>query len=388
MKTLQELNLRGKRVFVRCDYDVPMKNGKVTNTYRVDKSLSTIKYILKQKPKQLILAAHAGRPKGVDASVSLAPIAKLLTKLLKKTVYLQEDILSTPNPSQHIVLLENLRFHPEEKENKPAFAKQLANYCDVYVNNAFAVSHRKHASMVGIPKYVKQKTMGLTVQTELENVHLNHKKPIVAIFGAAKLDKLPVLKQLLTKVDKVLLCGGVVFTFLRAAGIEIGKSLVEDDMVPTAKQLLKKYSSKIVFPTDFTGCALSKFKTLDSLNAIKKRSVIQTVDFDAIPKSLACFDVGPKSVTLFKAVLSNAKTVVWNGPLGYFELKPFDKSTNAIIAFIAQQKLTCIVGGGDTASAVLKTKYADKITHISTGGGASLELLAGKKLPAISVLEK
>ena len=387
VKTINKLNLSGKRVFIRCDFNIPIKNGKITDNYRILNALPTIKYVLKQKPKQIILASHLGRPKpgaGKENDVySLAVVAKELSKLLKKTVELHTVIDAPTNPKQKIVLLENLRFFSGEKKGELKFAKQLATHADVYINDAFGTAHRKDASVYALAKLLPH-AGGLLLEKEVKNVHLNHKKPIVAIFGSAKIaDKLPLFKKLLTKVDKLILGGGVVFTFMKAANMEVGQSLVEEEMTGEAKKLLKKYSSKIIFPTDFAVASKAKFRGKIKVDA----KDITLVDFDAIPKSKAAFDVGSKSVKLFSAVLARSKTVIWNGPLGVFEVKPFDRATNTIIKFLADNKLTVIIGGGDTASAVRKTKYADKMTHISTGGGASLELLAGNKLPAIEVLK-
>ncbi|MCF7798347.1 phosphoglycerate kinase [Candidatus Woesearchaeota archaeon] len=387
MKTIKQLKLTGKRVFIRCDFNVPLKNGKVTDNYRLLNALLTIKYVLKQKPQQIILASHLGRPDSKSrtnlAEFSLAPVAKELSKLLKRTIELHPIIDAPTNPKQKIVLLENLRFYDGEKKGDIKFAKQLAKHADVYIDDAFGTMHRKDASVYALPKLLPH-AAGLLVEQEIKNVHLNHKKPLVAIFGAAKIsDKLPLFKKLLAKVDKLILGGGVVFTFMRAADIAVGHSLVEEDMIPEAKKLLKKYGAKIIFPTDFAVATPAHFKGKTKID--KKQITI--VDFAEIPKTKAAYDVGSKSVKLFSAVLGSAKTVVWNGPLGVFEVKPFDKGTNTIIKFLAEHNMTTIIGGGDTASAVHKTNYAEKMTHISTGGGASLELLAGNKLPAIEVLK-
>jgi len=388
MKSLQELSLTGKRVFIRCDFNVPLRNGVITDAYRLLCALPTIRYVLKQKPKQIILASHLGRPKlGSAADVqaySLAPIAKELSKLLKKIVELHSIIDAPIESTNKIILLENLRFYKGEQQGSVAFAKQLAQHADVYINDAFGTAHRKDASVYALAKLLPH-APGLLMQKELAYVHLHHTTPIVALFGAAKIsDKLPLLKKLLARVDKLILGGGVVFTFMQAADMEVGKSLVEPTMVAQAKKLLDQYGHKIVFPTDFVVHSPSKLR-------LKKRilrSDTSIVSFDAIPKTKAAYDVGPKSVLLFSAVLSSARTVIWNGPLGLFEVKPFDASTRAIAKHLASQKrLTTIIGGGDTASAIRKTLYAAKMTHISTGGGASLLLLTGSHLPALTALD-
>lgn len=393
IKTLNQLKLAGKRVFLRVDFNVPLKGRKITDDLRIQNALPTIKAILKQKPQQLIIGTHLGRPEPGKGAVglepySLVPVAQHLCKLLKKKVYFHANALAPIESTDTIILLENLRYYEGEKKGSLSFAKELAQHADIYVDDAFGTAHRKDASVYALPKLFKQKGIGLLMQKELENVHLNHKKPIVAIFGAAKIkDKLPILQRLLQKVDKVILGGGVVFTFLKAADIEVGKSLVEDEMLLQAKELLEKYSSKIIFPVDFYAMSPTKMNTWSKTTAQEKKKAIKLVDFDTIPKNLACYDVGPKSIKLFKAVLNNSKTVIWNGPVGMFEVKPYDKGTKALVKYIAESKLTSIVGGGDTASAVRATKFADKFSHISTGGGASLELLSGNKLPAIEVLK-
>lgn len=392
MKNLTKLNLLGKKVFLRVDFNVPLKKSKISDDLRMQNALPTIKKILAAKPKQLIIGTHLGRPKpgsGKDVlePYTLKPIAKHLSKLLNKSVYFHANALSPVEVTTKIVLLENLRFYEGEKKGSLSFAKLLASHAQIYVNDAFGTAHRKDASVYALAKLLPG-GIGLLMEKELKHVHLNQKKPVVAIFGAAKIkDKLPILKKLLLKVDKVILGGGVVFTFLKAGNIEIGKSLVEEEMVVEAKKLLKKYSHKLIFPMDFVGSTPAKFAKWNYYSSNEKKTFLKTVSVESIPKSIACYDVGPKSVKLFKAVLSNAKTVIWNGPLGVFEIKPYDKSTNNLIKFIAESKLVSIVGGGDTASAIRKTKFVNKFTHISTGGGASLQLLAGVKLPAIEILK-
>ncbi|MCA9477793.1 MAG: phosphoglycerate kinase [Nanoarchaeota archaeon] len=393
MKTLSTMKLTGKRVFLRVDFNVPLKGTKITDDLRIQNALPTIRKILAAKPEQLIIATHLGRPEPGKGSAgllpySLAPVAKHLSKLLKKTIYFHANALAPIESKDKIVLLENLRFYDGEKNGSLSFAKTLASHADIYIDDAFGTAHRKDASVYALAKLLPS-GIGLLMEQELRYVSLDHKRPIVAIFGAAKIkDKLPLFKKLLAKVDKLILGGGVVFTFLKAGGIEVGKSLVEEEMVSEARTLLKKYAGKIVFPTDFVGSTPASFKNWIKLSATEKKAALKTVPVEAIPKTLACYDVGPKSVKLFTAVLKNAKTVVWNGPLGVFEVKPYDASTNKLVKIIAESKITSIVGGGDTASAVRKTKYANRFTHISTGGGASLELLAGNKLPAIEVLKR
>lgn len=380
IKDIKSMELKHKRVLIRCDLDVPLKNGKVMDAFRLEKAVPTIRLALKKGAKQVILAGHAGRPKAYDESVSFKPIAMKLSKLLGQKVVLHENLNEPASEKNKIILLENLRFDSGEKGLDKTFAKKLASFADVYVNNAFANSHRSHTSMTLLPKMMPC-GVGLQVKEELKNLSLEKsKKPIVAIFGAAKInDKIPLVKSLLKKVDKLLIGGGVAFTFLKASGFEVGKSLVDEESLDSALKILKEYPEKIVLPVDFV--ANNK---LDSTT----KPVI--VEVDNIPKLKACFDIGPKSVKLFKAVLESSKTVVWNGPLGVFEVKPYDKGTNEIAKYLGERnkmrKTSVIVGGGDTADAV--DKYSKNFTHVSTGGGASLELLSGQKLPAINALER
>ena len=387
MKTIKEMKLKQKKVLLRLDLNVPLKNGKIQDDYRIKQSIKTIQKILSQQPKQLIIMSHLGRPKGRDEELSMKPIAKKLAQLIERPIYLHEDLtkpIENPNP---IVLLENLRFYEGEKKGSKRFARQLASFGEIYINDAFGVSHRKDASVYELAKLLPG-TIGPLIRKELKNVHLNHKKPITVIFGAAKIkDKIKLLKTLLDKVDKVLLGGAVVFTFYKAMNLEVGKSLVEDEMLIEAKKILKKYSSKIILPVDIIITKPSNIKKFNKLTVSERKKLLKIVDFDIIPKNQAGYDIGPKSIKLFKAIINNSKTIIWNGPLGLFEIKPFDKSTNEITKYLAMNKKTTIVCGGDTASAIRKTAYAEEITHISTGGGASLELLGGKKLPAIKVLE-
>lgn len=379
--------MKDKRVFLRCDFNVPVKNGRITDTTRIENAIPTIKAILAEKPKQIILASHLGRPKGYDEKLSLGIVAKKLSELINKEIYLHPLIEAPIEVNIDIVMLENLRFFEGEKKGSIAFAKQLAQHADVYVDDAFGTAHRKDASVFALAKLLPS-TAGLLIRKELENVHLNHPRPIVAIFGAAKIhDKLPLFKKLLDKVDKLILGGGVVFTFLKAGGIEVGKSLVEEEMVETASKLLKKYSNKIVFPVDFVGTTPSKLKKWDLLSMSEKTEAIKLVPVEKIPKSIACYDVGPKTVKLFSAVINSSKTVVWNGPLGLFEIKPFDKSTKQLAKYISGHNKRCIVCGGDTVASTSSVLKSSKLVHVSTGGGASLQLLAGISLPAVDVLK-
>ncbi len=388
MKSLKGLALKNKRVFLRLDLNVSLQNGKILDDYRIQNALPTIEYILKKGAKQIILASHLGRPKGHDMKYSLAPVAERLAKLLERPIYLHNDVTKPIEIPEPIVLLENLRFWEEEKKGSISFAKKLAQHADVYVDDAFGTAHRKDASVYALAKLLPG-APGLLIEKELKNVHLNHKKPIVAIFGPAKIsDKIIFLEKLLQRVDKLVLGGAVVFTFLGAMGIPTGKSLIEPEMFGQAKKLMKKYGDKIIFPTDFAVASPSALKKFGKLSVAERKKLVSVVDFEAILKSKAAYDVGPKSVKLFSAVIARAKTVVWNGPLGLYEIKPYDKSTNAITKFIAEKKITAIICGGDTADAIRRTPYTKAMTHISTGGGSSLKLLSGEKLPAIEVFKK
>jgi phosphoglycerate kinase len=386
MKTLAQLPIKNKRVFLRLDLNVPLSGGKITDDLRIKNALPTIEYILKKQPKQLIIASHLGRPKGRDANLSLAPVVKSLVKYLGRPMYLAEDILA-PLPDEPLVLLENLRYYPEEKEGNLAFAKKLAAHADIYVNDAFGTAHRKDASVFALANQFEHKSPGLLMKQELSYVHLNHKRPLVALFGAAKIvDKVKLLEKLLQQVDKVLLGGAVVFTFLKAMDAEVGTSLVEDEMIPAAKKIMKKYGDKLVFPVDVVVAAKSSLGK--KMTVTERRKISSVVTVDALPKNKAGFDIGPQSIKLFEAVLAHAQTVIWNGPLGVAEIQPYDQSTKKLSKYLAEANKTVIVCGGDTAAAIRKTKYADAMTHISTGGGASLQLLGGTQLPAITVLEK
>ena len=387
MKSIKQLNVKGKRVFIRCDFNVPIKNGRITDTTRIENAIPTIKAVLKEKPKQVVLASHLGRPKGYDEKLSMAIVAKKLSELMNKEVYLHPLVEAPIEVNIKIVMLENLRFFEGEKKGSIAFARQLAQHADVYIDDAFGTAHRKDASVYALAKLLPS-TAGLLIRKELDNVHLNHPKPVVAIFGAAKIaDKLPLFKKLLAKVDKLILGGGVVFTFLKAGGIEVGKSLVEEEMIETAKGLLKKYSDKIVFPVDFVGMTPARLKKWETLNATEKKESLKTVPVEKIPKSIACYDVGPQSVKLFGAVIEQSKTVIWNGPLGMFEVKPFDRATKKLAKYIAENNKRCIVCGGDTVASTKGILISNKFVHVSTGGGASLTLLSGAKLPAVEVLK-
>ena len=386
-KTVRDINVSGKRVLVRVDFNVPLdkKTGKITDETRIQAALPTIKF-LREKGAKLILCSHLGRPKGKTPELSLAPVAKRLSELLGVPVVQTEDCIG-PSAEKavaamkpgDVVLLENLRFHAEEEANEPAFAKQLASLADLYVNDAFGTAHRAHASTEGVTHYLPG-VAGFLMEKELNflgKALADPPKPFVAILGGAKVsDKIAVIENLLSKVDTLIVGGGMANTFLKAQGREVGASLVEDEKLELARDLLKRGGKKLVLPVDVV--------VADSFAADAKH---QTVAADKVPAGWRILDVGPKSVEQFTALLKVAKTVVWNGPLGVFEFPAFAKGTVAVANVLAGLKgATTIIGGGDSAAAIEQAGLAGKITHISTGGGASLEFLEGKTLPGVAAL--
>ena len=391
MKYIDELDIKGKRVLFRFDFNVPLdSNLKITDDTRIRAGLPTLNYALDENAK-VIITSHLGRPKGkVHPECSLAPIAKRLSRLLNKEVILIDDCVG-PGVKQSIdgmkpgdvLLLENLRFHLEEEENDDHFAKELASFADVYVDDAFGNAHRSHASNVGITKYAKVCGAGFLIKKELTYLKKALDKParpFVAIIGGSKVSgKLEALVNLIEKVDKMIIGGGMAFTFLKALGYEVGQSIVEDDLIGKALQVMetaKKLGVKFYLPVDFV---IAEKKSAEAESKI--------VPVQEINGHWMGLDIGPATITLFTEALSNAKTIVWNGPLGVFEIAAFVRGKAALVHSIANSYAMTIVGGGDTDVAVHKTGESDKITFISTGGGASLELLEGKILPAIQALE-
>lgn len=378
VRTLRDFSFKNKRVIVRVDFNVPMKDGKITDDTRIIESLPTIKYILFQKPKQLILMSHLGRPNGKAVeSMSLKPVAAKLGSLLRKKFHLTKDCMLPVSKSEKLVLLENLRFHKEEEANGEKFAKTLASLADIYVNDAFGTAHRGHASNHAITKYLPG-CVGFLMEKEIENLSkaLNPERPYVTIMGGAKGDKLAMLEHMADKADKILFGGVLANTVLLAAGKNIGVSIYDDTTRKFAAKILEEDRDKIVLPVDVV--VASWFKE-DAEHKI--------VDVDSVPDQWLILDMGPKTIELYKQELSKAKTVTWNGPLGVFEFKNFANGTKEIARFLAKSKITTIIGGGDSAAAVVKFGLKDKMTHVSTGGGASLEFLGGIKLPAIEALE-
>ena len=388
-KTVKDIDLKGKKVFVRCDFNVPMdEKQNITDNTRIVAALPTIKYLLEQDCK-IILASHLGRPKGeVKPEFSLAPVAKELSKLLNKEVIMAKDVIGedATNKAENlkegeIMLLENVRFHREETDNDPEFAKKLASMAEVYVNDAFGAAHRAHASTAGIAQYLPA-VSGFLIEKELTvlgNAINNPERPFMAILGGAKVsDKIGVIDSLLDKVDTLMIGGGMAYTFFKAQGYSVGNSLCEEEKTGLALEAMEKAKQqgvKLLFPVD---TKVGK--------EFKPDTESKTVAWTDIPDGWEGFDIGEKTIEMFKNELKNAKTVIWNGPVGLFEFDQFAIGTNEIAKTLADLDATTIIGGGDSGAAVAKAGLADKMTHICTGGGASLEFLEGKKLPGIECL--
>jgi len=391
MLFIDQINIKGKRVLFRFDFNVPLDNSlNITDDSRIRAVLPTINYALDEGAKVIIMS-HLGRPKGkVAPEFSLAPVAKRLSRLLGKEVHLVNDCIG-PEVGEKVdglkpgcvLLLENLRFHAEEEANDLDFAQELAKYADVYIDDAFGNAHRRHASNVGITKFVKECGAGFLIKKELNYLKMavdNPIRPFVAIAGGSKVSgKLQALLHLINKVDKLIIGGGMAFTFLKALGFEVGKSLVEDDLLETARDVMdqaKILKVKLYLPVD---CVIAEAKTAEAETKI--------VPVQEINPNWMGLDIGPATITLFTEALSNAKTIVWNGPMGVFEIDAFSRGTTALTHSLANSYATTIVGGGDTDVAINRTGESDRITYISTGGGASMELLGGKNLPAIEALD-
>ncbi|HYV62959.1 MAG TPA: phosphoglycerate kinase [Bryobacteraceae bacterium] len=394
--SIRDLSLNNHRVLMRVDFNVPLEDGRVVDDTRIRETLPTIEYALRHGAR-LVLVSHLGRPKGKpNPAMSLKPAAERLRMLLDKELARGENVGFCPEcigpeaeemagrlEQGQTLLLENLRFHPEEEANDPKFAKQLAGLADYYVNDAFGTAHRAHASTVGVTRFVQKSAAGLLMEKELQYLGkvLRHpERPFIAILGGAKVsDKIGVIRNLLDKVDVLIIGGGMAYTFLKAQGEPVGKSLVEEDKVELARQLLKEAKShklKFLLPTDHVVA-----------EKIDANAIVQTVASGHIPANMMALDIGPKTIEAFTEEIARALTIVWNGPMGVFEVSPFAKGTFKVAHAIAENVgATSIVGGGDSVSAVNAAGVADKITHISTGGGASLEFLEGKKLPGVEAL--
>jgi len=396
--SIRDLPLRDKRVFVRVDFNVPLsEEGRVTDDTRIRETLPTLEYAIRNRAK-LILASHLGRPKGKpNAKMSLKPVAERLRMLLDKELTRGENVGFCPDcvgpeaeemagklEKGQTLLLENLRFHAEEEANDEKFSKQLAKLAEFYVNDAFGTAHRAHASTAGITKFVQKSAAGLLMQKELDYLGraLHHpEKPFVAILGGAKVsDKIGVIQNLISKVDALIIGGGMAYTFLKAQGQKVGKSLVEEDKIDLARNLLEEAKShrvKFLLPVDHLAA-----------DRVDANAVMKSIsEGQPIPDNLMGLDIGPKTIELFSEEVGRARTIVWNGPMGVFELPPFSRGTYKIASAIAENAgVTSIVGGGDSVAAVRAAGLADKMSHISTGGGASLEFLEGKKMPGVEAL--
>jgi len=386
-KTIKDINVQGKHVLVRVDFNVPIKDGIITDDTRILAALPTIKYLLKEGAA-LILCSHLGRPKnGPDHAFSLKPVAEYLDTLISEKVFFATDCVGPIAENavkklrlKEILVLENTRFHDGEKKNDPAMAKELASLADVFVNDAFGTAHRSHASNVGVSDYLPA-VAGLLLEKEIEYLDQTIEKPIkpfVAILGGAKVsDKINVIKNLLVKADTVLIGGGMANTFFKAQGYPIADSLVEDDVLETARELVESGGKKLRLPVDVV--------IADDFDNGAKFKVMSV---GPVPEGWRILDIGPETIEKFSKIISKAGTIVWNGPMGVFEMPNFAKGTFEIANAVANSKAVSIIGGGDSASAINKSGLADKISHISTGGGASLEMLEGIQLPGLVALEE
>ena len=390
-KTVRDIDLQGKKVLVRCDFNVPLDESRnITDNTRIVAALPTIKYLLENNCR-IILCSHLGRPKGeFNKEFSLEPVAKELSRLLEKQVIMAKDVIGEDAKTKaanlkegEILLLENVRFHREETDNDPEFSKELASLAEVYVNDAFGAAHRAHSSTEGVAKYLPA-VSGFLIEKELKflgDALNNPKRPFMAILGGAKVsDKIGVIDNLLEKVDTLMIGGGMAYTFFKAQGYSVGVSICEEDKLDLALELMKKAKEKgvkLMLPVD---TRVGK--------EFKPDTESKTVPWTEIPDGWEGFDIGEKTIEMYSEELRKAKTVVWNGPLGLFEFDQFAKGTNAIAKVLSElTDATTIIGGGDSAAAVRKAGLQDKMTHISTGGGASLEFLEGKKLPGIECLQ-
>ena len=387
-KSVKDIDVSGKRVLVRCDFNVPLQDGKITSDKRIVASLPTIKYLIDHHAK-VILCSHLGRPKGeFKPEFSLAPVAARLSELLGQDVKMAKDVigdsakeLAANLKDGEVMLLENVRFHAEETKNDPAFSKALASLADIYVNDAFGSAHRAHSSTTGVADYLPA-VCGFLIQKEIEfmgGALENPKRPLVAILGGAKVsDKIGVINNLLDKVDVLIVGGGMAYTFFVAKGYHVGTSLFEADKVELAKEMMKKAEDKgvkFLLPVDNV-----------ISNEFAENAEYKTINSDEFPDGWMGMDIGPKSVELFCNAVKDAGTVIWNGPMGVFENPTLAKGTIAVAKALAETDATTIIGGGDSAAAVIQLGFADKMSHISTGGGASLEYLEGKVLPGIAVI--
>jgi len=389
---LDKLNLKGKRALIRVDYNVPYdKSMNITDDTRITATLPTLKYCI-EKGASLVLVSHLGRPDGKPVpSMSLAPVARRLAELLGREVKFFDEPIGEALKARvdalkagEVALLENIRFYPEEEKNDDGFGKWLASLCDVYINDAFAAAHRGHASNEAVTRHVKECAAGFLLEHEIEyfrKAMVEPAKPVTAIIGGVKIStKIEALKNIIKKVDDLIIGGGMAFTFFQAKDVAIGKSLLEKDHVSTAREILdlaKQHKVEIVLPVDVV--------VAPGLDSPDKKKI---VPIDQIPDDMAGLDVGPKTVELYGSIIRKSKTIVWNGPLGAFETSAFAEGTNAVARIVGDSGALSVIGGGDSVSAINQSGYAEKMSYISTGGGAFLELLEGKTLPAIAALDK
>ncbi len=388
---LPDSGFKGKRVFVRVDFNVPIRNGKISEDYRIRRTIPTIDYLIERKAK-VILGTHLGRPEGITISdLSLKPIQIRLSELLGKSVNFTGNVIGSEVKKAidtlkdgEVMLLENLRFHKEETDNDPGFSRELASFADIYINDAFGTSHRKHASTYGMATQFNHRLAGFLVSRELQfltRIRENPERPFIVIVGGCKIkDKIHALKSLIEKADKVLLGGGVAYTFLKAKGMKTGNSIVENDMLDWAKESLKKYGDKIFLPVDHV--------VADGLERRKNCMVMN----DNIPADLQGFDIGPKTAALYNHQIKGTGSIFWSGPMGVFEVGDFSAGTTQVaraVALATWRGATTVVGGGETIASIRNAEVLDsEITHISTGGGALLEFLGGEELPGISILDE
>lgn len=390
-KSVLDIDVAGKKVLVRCDFNVPQskETGEITDDNRIRESLPTIRYLMEQKAK-IILCSHLGRPKGqFNPKYSLAPVAVRLSELLGVEVIMAKDVIGDDAKTKaaalangQVMLIENCRFHAEEEKNDPGFSKELASMAEVFVNDAFGTAHRAHASTAGVADYLPA-VCGFLIQKEIEimgNALDNPKRPFVAILGGAKVsDKIGVIKSLLEKVDTLIVGGGMAYTFIKALGGQIGKSICEDDKLDLANELVEKaleYGVRLVLPVESVVA-----------DTFSNDAVAHVVLTRKIPENMQALDIGPRSVERFNIALDGAKTIIWNGPMGVFEFEKFSYGTREIAKTVAMSGAVTIIGGGDSAAAIEQLGYTDKMTHVSTGGGASLEFLEGLDLPGIACLQ-
>ena len=392
-KTIDDIDVKGKKVLLRSDFNVPLKDGVITDDTRITAELPTIKKLLESGAK-VIACSHLGKPKGqVKESLSLAPVAAKLSEYLGQEVkFVRDDTVVGPNVTAaaaelkegEIMLIENTRFRAEEEKNGEALSKELASLCDVYVNDAFGTAHRAHSSTAGVASFVETKAVGYLMEKEINylgNAVDDPKRPFALILGGSKVSsKISVIENLLEKVDILVIGGGMAYTFIKAQGGNVGKSLVEEDYIGFASDMIKKAQEKgvkLLLPVD---TVIAK--------EIAEGAAEGSVAADAIPEDYMGLDIGPESIKLFEETLKDAKTIVWNGPMGVFETEDFAKGTKAIAGLLAESDAITVIGGGDSAAAVTQMGYADKMSHVSTGGGASLEFLEGKELPGVAVIDE